>query len=224
MLTIPNHQQPLLHSPCWKDCFALVSNLNHLCCSAGYFPAGIHPYEVFCPKPGCIFSWGICSSQQSRRIICHALQSLFLPSVCQEGVLQHHGIVATGHSLLSLVPRTCSYWILPYFYRQFIQLVKVILNSNPVLWHPVFLNLTFSGNLISMLFFPSRSLMKILNITQPGQTLAEFHLCICLDEEFMAEQSVEVSRQMHLSVTIISSSKSAHFDLNANNSDSSCTV
>lgn len=66
--------------------------------------------------------------------------------------------------------------------------------------------------------------MKILNITQPGQTLAEFHLCICLDKEFMAEQSVEVSRQMHLSVTIISSSKSAHFDLNANNSDSSCTV
>lgn len=65
--------------------------------------------------------------------------------------------------------------------------------------------------------------MKILNITQPGQTLAEFHLCISLHEEFVAEQSVKVSGQMHLTVTIISS-MSAHFDLNANNSDSSCTV
>lgn len=129
-------------------------------------------------------SWGLCSAEQSISIICHALQSVFLPSVCQEGVSQQHGIVATGDSLMSLAPRACSYWILPCFFRQFIQLVKAILNSNPVLQHPVFLNLTFSGNLISMLFFPSRPLMKILNTIsgqtlQPGQTLAEFHLCIC---------------------------------------------
>lgn len=135
--------------------------------------------KSFAPNQVAHSSWGICSAEQSRRIICHALWSVFLPSARQEGLLKQHDIVATADSLLSSVPRTGSYWILPYVFRQFIQLVKVILNSNPVLRHPVFLNLTFSGNLISMLFFPSRSLMKILNITQPGQTLEEFHLCIC---------------------------------------------
>lgn len=78
-------------------------------------------------------SWSLCSAEQSRSIICHALQSVFLPSIRQESVSQQHDIVATGDSLLSLAPRTCSYWILPCFFRQFIQLVKAILNSNPVL-------------------------------------------------------------------------------------------